>query len=95
MIPIEVNRAKGDSIESPRMVALEAHLQRLKGVSPVRIKEFASELNLNAIKKEVKTQEEEETTESEGVAPLVCRSVSGSYESDSFPDKNCHEIDKF
>ncbi|KAL6973677.1 hypothetical protein U1Q18_027864, partial [Sarracenia purpurea var. burkii] len=35
------------------MVALEARLQRLKGVSPVRIKEFASELNLNAIKKEV------------------------------------------
>ncbi|KAL6955845.1 hypothetical protein U1Q18_049465, partial [Sarracenia purpurea var. burkii] len=93
----EVNRAKDDAIESPRMVALEARIQRLKGISPVRIKEFASELNLNAIRIGGNIQEIWATTEAEGVAPLssegkVSRSVSGKCDSDSLPDIKCQEI---
>ncbi|KAL7002246.1 hypothetical protein U1Q18_003400, partial [Sarracenia purpurea var. burkii] len=83
----EVNRAKDDSIDSLRMVALEARLHRLKGVSPVRINEFASELNLNSFKKGVNIQLDGATTEAEGVAPLssedkVSRSASGLRDSD-------------
>ncbi|KAL6993095.1 hypothetical protein U1Q18_011214 [Sarracenia purpurea var. burkii] len=49
-----VNCAKEslDPIDSVRMVALEAKIQRLKGLSPIKIKEYALEKNLNVVEKE-------------------------------------------
>ncbi|KAL6965316.1 hypothetical protein U1Q18_036372, partial [Sarracenia purpurea var. burkii] len=95
----EVNRAKDDAIESPRMVALKARIQWLKGISPVRIKEFALELNLNPIRIGGNIQEIWATTEAEGVALLssegkVSRTVSGECDSNSLPDIKCQEIYK-
>ncbi|KAL6962789.1 hypothetical protein U1Q18_037748 [Sarracenia purpurea var. burkii] len=47
----EVFRAKQEltPLESPRMIALEARIKRLKGINPVRINEFASELNWRSV----------------------------------------------
>ncbi|KAL6962783.1 hypothetical protein U1Q18_037742, partial [Sarracenia purpurea var. burkii] len=36
-------------LESPRMIALEARIKRLKGINPVRINEFALELNWRSV----------------------------------------------
>ncbi|KAL7002241.1 hypothetical protein U1Q18_003395 [Sarracenia purpurea var. burkii] len=50
----EVIRVKEEhaSLESPRMIALEARIKRLKGISPVRINDFVSELKWSRAKKE-------------------------------------------
>ncbi|KAL6991777.1 hypothetical protein U1Q18_009888, partial [Sarracenia purpurea var. burkii] len=71
----EVIQVKKENVPlgSLRMTTLEARIKRLKGISPMRINEFASELNWSRVVSQLAPVETKEVSElvEEGLAPTV------------------------